>query len=83
MSLRPYICRNFTRRLTISQTQKRSYGERWIQNKIGADWEWKDKAGLIAKGELKSMSQTLEERGFLHQIAGFVFSFRGLPPNGC
>jgi hypothetical protein len=56
--------------LIANRSQKRHYGERWIQKQIGADWEWKEKAGLIAKGERKSMTQILEERGYIHQIAG-------------
>jgi hypothetical protein len=72
MSSTPFICRSCIRRVTSVKTQKRAYHDRWLQHKIGADWEWTERAAEVTTGKRKSMVTMLEERGYIHQVAGFV-----------
>jgi tyrosyl-tRNA synthetase len=66
------VCRRCIQRVTSLTTQKRAYHDRWLQHKIGADWEWKERAAEVVAGKRKSMVKMLEERGYIHQVAGYA-----------
>jgi tyrosyl-tRNA synthetase len=67
-------CRHCLRNVSLSNTSKRLVHERFLQRKIDAKWEWTDKAVDIKKGLRKSMLTILEERGYVHQLAGYLSS---------
>jgi tyrosyl-tRNA synthetase len=69
MAARPFICGRCSLRLG-PRIQKRLISDRLLQNHISAEWEWKQQAELVRKGQKKSMLQLLEERGYVNQIAG-------------
>lgn len=71
MATRPWTCRHCLRNVSLSYNQKRLVHERFLQRKIDAKWEWADKTADVKKGLRKSMLEILEERGFVHQIAGY------------
>jgi hypothetical protein len=73
MATRPWTCRKCLRKLSLPYIPTRSVADRYLQHQIAAQWEWKDKAAEIEKGMRKSMLATLEERGFIHQIAGYAY----------
>jgi hypothetical protein len=72
MATRLWTCRKCLRNASLSYTPSRSVADRYLQHQIAAQWEWKDKAAEIEKGLRKGMLSILEERGYIHQIAGYV-----------
>jgi tyrosyl-tRNA synthetase len=69
MAARPFVCGRCSLRLGL-RTQKRFISDRLLQNQIAAEWEWKQQADQVRKGEKKSMLQLLEERGYVNQLTG-------------
>lgn len=58
----------------IPKVVRRGIGTKYLAKVHEAEREWKEKAQQIWKGEQKSMLSILEERGYVHQIAGYVSS---------
>jgi hypothetical protein len=70
MAARPWACWRSARALQLSYVSRRSISDSTLQRQIAAEWQWTDVAAEIRNGTRKSMLSTLEERGFVHQIAG-------------
>jgi hypothetical protein len=65
-----WTCGKCLRGLKIWPNQIRLIHDSTLQKRIVAEWDWTDHAAEIRKGTRKSMLAILEERGFIHQIAG-------------
>jgi tyrosyl-tRNA synthetase len=53
------------------KNERRSIGTKYLAKVGEAERQWKEQGKLIRDGEKKSMLAILEERGFVHQIAGY------------
>ncbi|KAF2140820.1 uncharacterized protein K452DRAFT_251551 [Aplosporella prunicola CBS 121167] len=71
-ALRPgqYALRQCPLRRVLPRTVRRSITQGTIRKRIEAEWEWKEQAKQIRKGEKQSFLSFLEERGYIKQIAG-------------
>ncbi|KIX00438.1 tyrosine-tRNA ligase [Rhinocladiella mackenziei CBS 650.93] len=70
-----YICQSCRHRLrslaaSFTTDQKRWISRNHIRNIQAAEEEWRIRAQEIEKGNMKSMLNILEERGFINQIVG-------------
>jgi tyrosyl-tRNA synthetase len=69
----PYVCARCAFRASKggSKTSKRWLGIKYLAKVADAESNWAAKAKLIMAGDQKSMLTILEERGLVHQIAGY------------
>lgn len=56
-----------------SRTSRRWIGQKYLAKKDEAERKWQEQAKEIKAGKKKSMLSLLEERGLVHQIAGYNF----------
>jgi hypothetical protein len=68
---RPYICQQcIQRQCSLPRAAKRTI---WAAADPDHDAKWKENAKGIRSGVRKSMLTTLEERGFVKDVAGYDF----------
>jgi len=74
---RSYVCHQCARRqrpsLDLVRNKSNSKSGKAQENAAEMAAAWKEKAARIRMGNQKSMLDTLEERGFIKDIAGYVF----------
>lgn len=71
----PYICVTCARQLCQirargAPVQRRSITENWLRKTADAAKEWALQSQQIRAGKQPSLLSVLEERGYVHQIAG-------------
>jgi tyrosyl-tRNA synthetase len=72
--LRHAAQQNVRRSLQLSAASigRRHIGQKYLAKVKQAEEQWAEKAQRIHKGEEKGMLDILEERGFVHQIVGYI-----------
>lgn len=71
---RPFVCARCVTR--IQRNDARSMHAKTAARKEREEMEWQNQAQEVRHGKRKSLLSTLEERGFIKDIAGYVSSSR-------
>ncbi|KKY13332.1 putative tyrosyl-trna mitochondrial precursor (tyrosine-trna ligase) [Diplodia seriata] len=67
---RAWVCRQCLLRQAGPRVPVRPITQGHLRKTIEAEWQWKEQAKEIKAGHKQSFLSMLEERGFVHQIAG-------------
>lgn len=70
---RPYVCRRCILNQRAVPIAKRSIAK-WAAEQPNAEEQWEEQAMRIRTGAQPSILRVLEDRGFVKDIAGCVFS---------
>jgi tyrosyl-tRNA synthetase len=69
-----YTRRVFRTSAIFRRDARRSIGTKYLAKVAEAEEQWKEQSKAIRDGRQKSMLSILEERGLIHQIAGYVIT---------
>lgn len=74
----PYICRSCARKQaglpsSLQLIPKRALHRVYLQKQKNAEKEWQERAKEIRAGKRQSMLDLLESRGYVSQIAGYIY----------